>query len=187
TVKPYAACSDIRPMIQAAAELRTIHRIVPDRIVRIDAEGPTKAATQNDIDGTVSVMAAQYSAQFNIAAALIADPSDPATYDPANLTNPALGALQAKVATVTAAAEFDETYAWKVGGRVRITLDDGSVLERTVIGQKGSMHSPLTPAELDQKFTGLVGAHRARHLTAAIRTLGAADIDSLSSALRQTE
>lgn len=187
TVKPYAACSDIHPMIQAAAELRTIHRIVPDRIVRIDAEGPTKAATQNDLDGTVSVMAAQYSAQFNIAAALIADPSDPATYDPANLTNPALGALQAKVATVTAAAEFDETYAWKVGGRVRITLDDGSVLERTVIGQKGSMHSPLTPAELDQKFTGLVGAHRARHLAAAIRNLGAADIDSLSSALRQTE
>ena len=187
TVKPYAACSDIHPMIQAAAELRATHGIVPERIVRIDAEGPTKAATQNDLDGTVSVMAAQYSAQFNIAAALVADPSDPATYDPDNLANPELGALQAKVATIAAAAEFDETYAWKMGGRVRITLDDGTVLERTIIGQKGSMHSPLSTAELDEKFAGLVGARRAPDLIAAIRELGSADLGRLSSALRQTE
>ncbi len=176
TVKPYAACSDIHPMIQAAAELREIHGIRPERIVRIDAEGPTKAATQNDLDGTVSVMAAQYSAQFNIAAALLADPSDPATYEPGNLKDPALGAMQAKVATVSADAEFDETYAWKMGGRVRIALDDGSVLERTIIGQKGSMHSPLTAHELDQKFVGLVGAHRAAPLSEAVRDVGVAGV-----------
>ena len=74
-----------------------------------------------------------------------------------------------------------------MGGRVRITLDDGSVFERTIIGQKGSMHSPLTPAELAQKFTDLVGDHAAPHLSTAIRNLGANDIDSLSSALRQIE
>ncbi len=186
TVKPYAACSDIHPMIQAAAELRAMHDIEPDRIVRIDAEGPTKAATQNDLDGTVSVMAAQYSAQFNIAAALLADPTDPATYDPANITDPALAALQAKVATVDAAAEFDETYAWKMGGRVRITLDDGSILERTIIGQRGSMHAPLTKSELDQKFAGLVGKERARALATGIRGLGGrADLLGLTSTLRR--
>ncbi|MCP5035899.1 MAG: MmgE/PrpD family protein [Actinomycetia bacterium] len=184
TVKPYAACSDIHPMIQAAAELRAIHGIIPGRIVRIEAEGPTKAATQNDMDGTVSVMAAQYSAQFNIAAALLADPSDPATYDPTNLADPAFGDLQAKVVSVTAAPEFDETYAWKMGGRVRITLDDGSVLERTVIGQKGSVHSPLTTAELDQKFSRLVGPERAPDLIAAVRGLDTTDLSSLVSMLR---
>ena len=119
TVKPYAACSDIHPMIQAAAELRSQHDIDPARIVRIEAEGPTKAATQNNMDGTVSVMAAQYSAQFNIAAALLADPSDPATYQPANLRDRALAELQAKVASVEATPRVNSTRPtpgrWGVG------------------------------------------------------------------------
>ncbi len=185
TVKPYAACSDIHPMIQAAAELRAIHGIIPERITRIEAEGPTKAATQNDMDGTASVMAAQYSAQFNIAAALLADPSDPATYDPTNLADPAFGDLQAKVVSLTAAREFDETYAWKMGGRVRITLNDGSVLERTVVGQKGSVHSPLTTAELDQKFSRLVGPELAPDLIATVRGLDTTDLSGLASMLRR--
>ena len=188
TVKPYAACSDIHPMIQAAAELREMHGLTPDQVVRIDAEGPTKAATQNDLDGTVSVMAAQYSAQFNIAAALLADPSDPNTYGPASLRDPAMAEVQAKVASVTAAPEFDETYAWKMGGRVRISLRDGSTLERTVVGQKGSMHVPLTADEVDAKFTRLVGADEAPTLTAAVRAIDSNDdgaLAALSAALRR--
>lgn len=184
TVKPYAACSDIHPMIQAAAELRSLHGITPERIVRIDAEGPTKAATQNNMDGTVSVMAAQYSAQFNIAAALLSDPTDPSTYEPSNLTDPALGELQAKVLSIAPAPEFDETYAWKMGGRVRITLDDGSVLERTVVGQRGSMHAPLSSTELGEKFARLVGSDRAPDLVAAVRGVRQLDLSHLGSALR---
>ncbi len=156
TVKPYAACSDIHPMIQAAAELRAEHDLIAEQIVRIEAEGPTKAATQNSMDGTVSVMAAQYSTEFNIAAAILADPADPATYSSARITDPAVATLQSKVVSVEAAAEFDATYASKMGGRVRIFLTDGMVLERTVHGQKGSMHDPLTTDELATKFDGLV-------------------------------
>ena len=159
TVKPYAACSDIHPMIQAALELRHElgHELGPgdllaDRIIRIEAEGPTKAAEQNSLDGTASVMAAQYSAQWNIAAALLADPGDPATYSPDRLADPALAKLQNKVVSVTAHPEFDATYAWKMGGRVRITLDDGSIHERSVHGQIGSMHDPLPSDRIDAKF-----------------------------------
>ena len=184
TVKPYAACSDIHPMIQATVELRDEHGLEAARVVRIEAEGPTKAATQNDLDGTVSVMAAQYSAQYNIAAALLADPADPSTYGPAALGDPAFARLQAKVASITAAPEFDATYAWKMGGRVRITLDDGSVLERTVHGQKGSMHAPLSATELEQKFRSLVGPDRSPGMIIAVRQLAdAADVGALSSAL----
>lgn len=143
-------------MIQAAAELRAEHDLTAGEIVRIEAEGPTKAAMQNSMDGTVSVMAAQYSAEFNIAAAILADPTDPATYQPDRITDPELAALQSKVVSVNAAAEFDATYAWKMGGRVRIVLADGTALERTVHGQKGSMHDPLSSEELATKFDGLV-------------------------------
>ncbi len=175
TVKPYAACSDIHPMIQAASELGNelaARGLTTDQIATIEAEGPTKAAEQNSMDGTTSVMAAQYSAQWNIAAALAADPTDPATYGANRITDPALVELQAKVASVTAHPDFDATYAWKMGGRVRITLNDGSVLARTVHGQRGSMHYPLTSTEIDAKFeavtAGLVPAGSSGALRAAV-------------------
>jgi 2-methylcitrate dehydratase PrpD len=155
TVKPWAACSDIHPMIQAAQELRERCAIDPARIARIEAWGPTKAARQNSLDGTVSVMAAQYSAQWNIAAALTSDPSDPATYAPGRIADPALAALQAKVAAVSAAPEFDATYAWKMGGRVRIELDDGTAVDHTVHGQRGSMHDPFSADDVDEKFAAV--------------------------------
>lgn len=170
TVKPYAACSDVHPLIQATAELRAEHRLKPEQIDRIEAEGPTKAATQNNMDGTVSVMAAQYSAQFNIAAAILADPSDPATYSPERIAAPELADLQTKVVSLRAAKQFDDTYAQRMGGRVRIFLNNGEVLERTVHGQKGSMHDPLTRDELDAKFASLVADSAASDLTGRIRS-----------------
>ena len=190
TVKPYAACSDIHPMIQAASELTAEHGLTADRIVAIEAEGPTKAATQNSMDGTVSVMAAQYSAQFNIAAAILADPGDPATYGPERIGDPALADLQARVRAVEPAAEFDETYAWKMGGRVTVHLDDGRTLSRTVHGQKGSMHAPLSPDELDGKFSLLVGP-TAASLRDAVRRLAfdgsAAAVADLIAVLNDVE
>ncbi len=185
TVKPYAACSDIHPLIQATAELRAEHGIDPDRVERIEAEAPTKAATQNSMDGTVSVMAAQYSAQFNIAAALVADPTDPGTYAPDRIADPLLAATQAKVVSVAAHPEFDATYAWKMGGRVRITLDDGRVLERTVHGQRGSMHDPLDRSDIDAKFVSLAGADT-DSLLQILRSLGDEQVSALSKELGRT-
>jgi 2-methylcitrate dehydratase PrpD len=172
TVKPYAACSDIHPMIQAACELGNelvARGLSTDHIVTIEAEGPTKAAEQNSMDGTTSVMAAQYSAQWNIAAALATDPADPATYGADRIAHPGLVELQAKVASVTAHPDFDATYAWKMGGRVRITLVDGSVLERTVHGQRGSMHDPLSSAEIEAKFEAVTAGLVPAGTGAAIR------------------
>jgi 2-methylcitrate dehydratase PrpD len=182
TVKPYAACSDIHPLIQAALELRAEHNLTSDQIDQIEAEAPTKAATQNNMDGTASVMAAQYSAQWNIAAALVADPTDPTTYAPGHIADPKIAALQAKVTTIAPSPEFDATYAWKMGGRLRITLHDGRTVDRTVHGQKGSMHSPLTRAEIDAKFRSLTHFADA----AVLRTVRGRSVRVLTSALTAT-
>ncbi len=156
TVKPYAACSDVHPLIDAALELRA-DGVDPERIVAIEAEVPTKAAEQNALDGTASVMAAQYSGPFNIAAAFVADPADPATYGGDRITDPRLAALQAKVVRFAPCDEFDATYAWKLGGRLRVRTDDGAVRERTIVGQRGSMHRPLTDDELQRKLRRVAG------------------------------
>lgn len=185
TVKPYAACSDIHPLIDAALELRAAG-IDPDAIEHIEADVPSKAAEQNAMDGTTSVMAAQYSGPFNIAAAFLADPTDPATYGPERITDPRITALQARVAPLRPSSEFDGTYAWRVSGRLRVIMTNGTTVERTVSGQRGSMHQPLTDADLRAKLRRLTDDHIAhRALEPALAALPAApDLTDLETALR---
>lgn len=42
-------------------------------------------------------------------------------------------------------------------GRVTVHMADGSTHQRTVRGQRGSMHQPLTHTELRRKLRGLSG------------------------------
>ena len=184
TIKPYAACSDVHAMIQATAQLVDAHGVTAEQIDRITVHGPTKAAELNDMDGTTSVMAAQYSARFNIAAAVLADPADPATYRPDRICDPALAALQAKVAAIVPDPAFDATYAWKQGARVEITTTDGRVLARTVHGQRGSMHDPLSDAEIEQKFQTLAGGHLDPGLPEVVRSLPDGPVKHLTRHLR---
>ena len=186
TVKPYPSCSDLHPMVQATSELVAMHGLTADDIDRIKVHCTTKVCELNDIDGTASVMAAQYSAQFNVAAAVLADPADPATFDPERIAAPALAALQAKVAAIVPAPEFDATYAWKQGARVEMTRTDGTVLERTVHGQKGSMHAPLTDAEIEQKFAMLTDGRLDPGIPELVRSLPGRSIGDLTHRLRST-
>jgi 2-methylcitrate dehydratase PrpD len=186
TTKPYAACSDVHPMIQATLELREEHGIDPDTVAWIEADGPTKAAVQNNMDGTTSVMAAQYSAQFNIAAPLLADPRDPDTYKPERISDPRLAAMQARVRSIEPAPEFDATYAWRMGGRVRLGLVDGTVLERTVHGQLGSMHDLLGRDAIDAKFLRLADEGASPPIgPALLAALRSVEVDGLGPIIRQ--
>ena len=184
TIKPYPSCSDVHPMVQATAELVAEHGIVAAQIGHIVVHGTTKTAELNDMDGTQSVMAAQYSAPFNIAAAVVADPADPATFDPERIADPALAAMQAKVVAIHPTPEFDATYAWRQGARVQVTLTDGRVLGRTVHGQKGSMHDPLSDTEIERKFRTLTEGRLDGGIPEVVRLLPDRPIANLTQHLR---
>ena len=184
TVKPYPSCSDLHPMVQATSELVAMQALTADDIDRIVVHCTSKVCELNDMDGTQSVMAAQYSAQFNIAAAVLADPADPATFDPERIADPALAAMQAKVAALVPTSEFDATYAWKQGSRVEINLTDGRVLERTVHGQRGSMHDPLTDDEIEKKFGMLTDGRLDPGIGELVRSLPGRRIRDLTDLLR---
>ena len=109
---------------------------------------------------------------------------DPATYAPDRIGDTAIRKLQSKVVSVDAVPEYDATYAWKMGGRVRITLADGTVAECEVHGQKGSMHDPLDTAELDTKCELLTAGCAAPDLGDAIRSVADGSLDRLTTALR---
>ena len=184
TVKPYPSCSDLHPMVQATSELVAEHGFTADHIKWIVVHTTTKVCELNDLDGTQSVMAAQYSAPFNIAAAVLADPADPATFDPERIADPAIAALQAKVETLIPDPAFDATYAWKQGARVEITMADGRVLERTVHGQKGSMHDPLTDADIERKFSLLAQGRLDPAIPEVVRSLPDRPVGDLTRRLR---
>ncbi len=183
TVKPYASCSDVHPMVQATAEVVAEHGVRAEEIDRITVHTTTKVCELNDMDGTTSVMAAQYSAQFNVAAAVLTDPSDPATFSPDRITDPALAALQARVALIPDPA-FDATYAWKQGARVQIATTGGRVLERTVHGQRGSMHDPLSDDEIERKFHTLARGRLDSGVPEAVRSLSDRPVRGLTRLLR---
>ena len=186
TVKPYPSCSDLHPMVQATAELVAEHGIRAGEIDRVAVHTTTKVCELNDMDGTASVMAAQYSAPFNVAAAVVADPADPATFDPDCIADPALAAMQAKVSPLRPAPEFDDTYAWKQGARVQITLTGGQVLERTVHGQKGSMHDPLSDHEIERKFQILTDGRLDHAIPEVVRSLPDRPVRELTRLLRSS-
>ena len=186
TVKPYPSCSDLHPMVQATAELVAEHGIRAEEIDRVAVYTTTKVCELNDMDGTASVMAAQYSAPFNVAAAVVAVPADPATFDLERITDPALAAMQARVSPLRPAPEFDATYAWKQGARVQITLTGGRVLERTVHGQKGSMHDPLSDDEIERKFRLLAEGRLDPAVPDAVRSLPDRPVDHLTGLLRSS-
>ncbi len=183
TVKPYPSCSDLHPMVQATAELVAEHGIRAGEIDRIAVGTTTKVCELNDMDGTRSVMAAQYSAPFNVAAAVVADPADPATFDLERISDPALAKMQARVALIPDPT-LDATYAWKQGARVEIKLADGRVLERTVHGQKGSMHDPLSDDEIERKFRVLTDGRLDPAIAEAVRSLPDRPVEYLTRHLR---
>ena len=184
TVKPYPSCSDLHPIVQATSELVAEHGIGAEEVDRIAVHTTTKVCELNDMDGTRSVMAAQYSAPFNVAAAVVADAADPVTFDLERISDPALAEMQARVTPIQPAPEFDATYAWRQGARVEIKLADGRVLERTVHGQKGSMHDPLSDDEIERKFRGLTEGRLDPGVPEVVRSLPDRPVEYLTRHLQ---
>lgn len=177
TVKPYACCSDLHAAIDAILDLKEKHGLTTDNIRKLEIETTDKGAEQNVLDGTTSMMAAQYSYLFAMAAALLYDIRDPRIYNDQVIKDPRIKAFQDKVAV---RAHPDFPYGAVLGSRVIVTTADGRTLTATVMGARGSIKRPATQADVEDKF---------RRLTQGVLPAGAvekaravmAGIDRLSS------
>jgi 2-methylcitrate dehydratase PrpD len=154
TVKPYACCSDIHPIIEALLDIKATYRFDPHDVRDILVEAPSKVVELNDIDGTASMMAAQYSVPFTAAIVLLRDIRDPAIYRESTLQDAELASFQPKVA-LRRDAEFDRLFPKLIAARVTVTLGDGRTLTGTNRGAAGSIHHPLSKAQVEDKFMRL--------------------------------
>lgn len=150
TYKPFACGIVIHPSIDGCIQLRNAHGLKAEAIERIDLrvdplvlELTGKRTPRTGLEGKFSVY-------HSAAVAIIHGAAGETEYADAVVADPAVIALRDRV---TAVAEEgiaeDECF-------VAVTLKDGRRLDLHVEHAIGSLKRPMSDADLDAKFTGLV-------------------------------
>lgn len=188
TVKPYTCCSDMHPVIDAMLDVVETHRVSASEVESVLVESTSKLFELNNIDGTTSIMAAQYSVPFTVAATLLHDIRNPALYCEATLASAGIAAMQRRV-EMRVSPELDAIYPRVLSARVTVRLRDGREHVSECHGAKGSIHNQLSKAELEAKFRRITGAvigeKASTEIMHAVETLDRApDVEALARPLR---
>jgi len=162
TYKPFACGIVIHPVIDACIQLRNEHGLKAEDIDAIEAnvhplvvELTGKKTPQVGLEGKFSVY-------HSAAVAVIYGAAGEAEYSDAAVKDPRVVALRDRTkAVVDNAMHEDQT-------RVAIRLKNGKTVEKFVEHAIGSLHRPMSDADLEAKFRGL-----------AKGILGQADCDRL--------
>jgi 2-methylcitrate dehydratase PrpD len=144
-LKRYACHIVAHTPVYAAQRLRAVHDIDARRIVSIRIEGAARLAANHDIKSPADSTLAQYSVPYCVAAALLHDADDPATFGKRLLDDPAVGRLAQRVSVVAGTAQG-------LSSVTRITLDDGTFYEEARADFPGCPSSPLSREQLRAKF-----------------------------------
>jgi 2-methylcitrate dehydratase PrpD len=187
TVKQYCNCGDLHAAIDALVEIKDEYSIDPLSVEEVVIEGSTKLATQNALDGTSSVLAAQYSAPYAVAVTLHYDIFDPQAYTERMLCDPIIKDFQNRV-KVRATPEFDAKYPYIIGSRVIVIQKDGKHYSRVVNGAKGSSHRPFNQEDIEQKFHRMMKCVAPENIDAIIKCVANLDeapsLNALTDLLR---
>jgi 2-methylcitrate dehydratase PrpD len=148
--KPFACGLVVHPVIDGCIRLRDAHGLIAAMIDRIDLdvdpivmELTAKRTPRTGLEGKFSV--------FHAAAiGIVAGSAGENQFSDAVVNDPEIAALRDRVQTsINPAVAKDQA-------RVRITLRDGRVLEQFVEHAVGCVENPMTDAQFEAKFMGLV-------------------------------
>ena len=178
----------IQSPINLLTELVRSHDFKPADIERIDVG--CRAEHSKTHVGAIyepqDVLGAQFSMPFSLAICIAKRNNDLKLYtSPSVWKDPEVLALAHRVFVY---ADPLLKGAKGLGVRLKVTLKNGSVLEKEEKFQKGNIHNPLTNAELTDKFRGLASSvflpERTEKVISAVRRLDELqDIGQLTSLL----
>ena len=171
--KPYACCRKFHAMIDALEIATDGFTLDLDRITKIDAFSPGNAIKKHAIRRPNSVMAAQYSMPYIVAASLAKGPQDYGAFEAEFHNDPQILSLIDKTEAHHDKA-LDAHLPEKMGGGVALHLNGGSVREAEVIEALGSPGNPLT-------FDGVL--EKARAVTAL--TGPSIDVDAIAETVKR--
>jgi 2-methylcitrate dehydratase PrpD len=187
SIKPYASCRHTHAPIDAALALR---RQLPAaaNIERVTIRTYQAALTLCDKPDPRTTPDAKFSLQYCVASALLRGRAGLAEFSDTALTDRNLRALLPAIAVVVdTAAEAAYPACWSAA--VRVTLADGRTFDSAQDRPKGDPENPLSPTELEHKFSGLaaaggIDAPRIESLLGWLRTLASATPPDLQTLRR---
>lgn len=155
TFKPYATGTMNQPYIDCALRLRERDFRPEDvrEIVCETAEGYVHRLWEPlaSKHRPANAYAAKFSTPFNIAVALVTGGAGLAAFTEETARDPRILALASKVHYVV---DPDNPYPRAYTGHIRMTLNDGRVLEERQGHIRGGAHEPLSRGEIEAKYLG---------------------------------
>ncbi len=146
TYKPFACGIVTHPVIDGCIQLRNEHPLTADQIARVSLRVNPHVLSLTGKKAPQTGLEAKFSIFYISAAALIQGLAGPNQFTDEAVRDPAVRALEDKVeATVDESVREEAAF-------VRITLNDGTVLDKHVEHAVGSMQRPMTKEALELKF-----------------------------------
>jgi len=148
--KPYACGLVVHAAIDGCIELAREHRLAPEQIARVDLtvsplvhELTAKRRPQSGLEGKFSVFHAA-------AVGIIHGAAGEAQFSDEAVRDPQVVALRDRVFAT------EDSSIGRTEAKVSITLRDGRRLDRHVAHALGTLERPMSDADLEAKFRGLV-------------------------------
>jgi 2-methylcitrate dehydratase len=161
TIKKYNAVIHSQSAIYCMVELVKKQPIDPNKVVAIDAEVVQLCYdfAGGGLYGMDRVIRTKEEADHNLpyllSAALLDGDVTPAQFDPQRIARPDVQTLLTRVSTRPNAA-FTGVYPRKMPAKIRVRLQDGTVLEHDVEDYPGLASRPFTWEQSVEKFDGLL-------------------------------
>ena len=149
--KPYPACRHFHAALDAVRELRNREGVRLDDIARVDVGMYEVGVRGHDHRHAYNLLDAQMSAPVSTALALVYGDVTATTYDRANLERAEVRRL-IDATNVYIDPECDRIYPGRRGGVARLTLKNGTTLEKRVLDPKGEGENQMTDEDLAHKF-----------------------------------
>ena len=154
--KPFPVCHFMHGSLGAAADALDGRTLSPDEIaevvVTVPAAGVSLVLEPADAKKTPrSDYEGKFSLQYSVASMLVRGHVAVGDFSDEAIADPAVLAVASKVRYET--PEYP-TYPQAFPGGVRVTLADGSTLERDFPHQKGGPENPMSADEVREKFRG---------------------------------
>jgi 2-methylcitrate dehydratase PrpD len=154
TFKSYPCGSISHPYMDCALKLKQKFAPAPEKIAEVvcrTAEGPVHRLWEPlaDKQKPVSSYGAKFSLPYSIAVMLVHGRAGLDEFTEAAIRDPNVLGLAKKIRYV-----LDPTidYPRHFSGHVKITLDDGTLLEENQPHPRGGLEDPLPPQEIEEKF-----------------------------------
>jgi 2-methylcitrate dehydratase PrpD len=173
--KPYSCCRSMHPALDAILEVRGEKKAAPEDIARITIKSYEVGVKQcGVIEYPTNVSEAKFSMRFGVAAAYIDGAAVQQQFSQERIADPEVRKLASRI-DYSADEFFTSRYPQNWGCSLAVEFKDGSKAEKTVMDPSGSVAKPMTEAQLDKKFSGLVspflGANKTNAALKALKNL----------------